>query len=184
MIEGVVGRRYAHALFGSAREKSLVDEVERDLGSLREVWEDHPVLARFLDSPNVSLKEKQEFLERVFPKGLTDLTRRFLVFLLEKKRVESFLNVVSEYHELADEMHGRSEAEVITRSPLSGEQREKLGRALSQLMGKTVDLVERVDPGVIGGLRVSVKDRVIDRTIRSRLVQLREGLLAARLLGT
>lgn len=184
MIEGVVGRRYAHALFASAREKNLVDEVERDLDSLREVWEEHPDLARFLHSPDVSLKEKREFLERVFPERLTDLARRFLVFLLEKKRVESFLDVVSEYHELAEEMRGRCEAEVTTRSPLSGEQYEKLGRALSQLMGKTVGLVERVDPGVIGGLRVSVKDRVIDRTIRSQLIQLREGLLAARLLET
>jgi F-type H+-transporting ATPase subunit delta len=192
MIDAAVGRRYAHALFLAALQARAVgrvdgidalDAVEQDLMGLRDVWKENPGLARFLESPDVNLEEKQGFLGRVFPKGLSRLSLRFLVFLLEKKRIEFFLETVSGFHDLAEEHRGRWEAHVTTRAGLTGSQREKLGRELERLTGKTIRLIEKTDPGVIGGVRVRMRDRVIDRTIRSELVQLREKLLSARLLA-
>jgi F-type H+-transporting ATPase subunit delta len=181
-VEGLVGRRYASALFDAAQEQDVVDQVEQDLNVLLEVWEKNPELPRLLVNPNVDLGEKREFLDRVFPEELTELVRRFLDFLLEKKRIEHFVPAVAEYHELAEEKRRRCEAFVTSRMPLSESQRERLTEALKRLMRKDICLIEETDPDVIGGLRVRIRDRVIDRTLRSELVQLRENLLAARLL--
>ena len=182
MTDVRVAHRYAKALLASARERGVMNEVERDLVDLREVWERNPGLARFLENPEVGLEEKRQFLNRVFPPPLLALVRRFVDFLLEKKRIESFVEVVSEFSRLVEEERGRLEAQVSTRVPLTDEQRVRLAQSLSRLVGKDVRLAENIDPGVIGGLRVSMQDRVVDRTIRFQLVQLRESLLAARLL--
>ncbi len=182
MIDATVGRRYARALFMAASDTHVVDPVEEDLVALRDIWEKHPGLARFLESPDVQIEEKSRFLDRVFSDGLTKLVRRYLIFLLEKKRIEFFAETVTEFRQIAEEHRGRWEAHVTAREALSGEQREKLTRELARLTGKEIRLVEKIDPGVIGGLRVRMRDRVIERTIRSELVRLREHLLAARLL--
>lgn len=184
MTEVRVGRRYARALFHSAREQGSIDEVEQDLMSLRTVWEENPGLVKLLENPDLNLGEKKQFLDRVFPEGLCELARRFMDFLLEKKRIECLVEAVSEFHELAEEERGRCEAEVTTTTSLTDSQRRKLIEHLKQVMGKEICLVEKLDPEVIGGIRVRVGDRVIDRTIRSQLVHLRENLLAARLLGS
>ncbi len=184
MIDATVGRRYARALFMAAREAKAVDPVEEDLIALRDVWEKHPGMARFLESPDMQIEEKERFLDRVFPEGLAELVRRFLVFLLEKKRIEFFPDVVVEFRQIAEEYRGRWEAHVTAREALTDPQREKLTRELGRLTGKEIRLVEKIDPGVIGGLRVRMRDRVIDRTVRSELVQLREQLLATRLLAS
>jgi ATP synthase F1 delta subunit len=184
MIEGLVGRRYAHALFQAAVEENAVDGVEADLNSLMEIWEQTPDLAKLLENPDLNLEEKRQFLTRVFPEGLTDLVRRFLEFLLEKKRIEHFGAAVEEFRDLAEEQRNECKAYVTSRSPLTDTQRANLVKALEGVMNKEICLVEEIDPEVIGGLRVMMKDRVIDRTIRSELVQLRENLLAARLLGS
>jgi len=183
MTEGVIGRRYAHALFLAAVGKGEVDQVEEDLFSLRQIWEENPGLARLLENPELELRERTQFLDRVFPDGLTDLVRRFLDFLLEKKRIGGLLDVVSVFHDLAEARRGCCEARVTTRGPLEPEHRDRIARALGRLVGLDVCLIEDIDPEVIGGVRVMMKDRVIDRTIRAQLVQLRENLLAARILG-
>ncbi|MCK4546653.1 MAG: ATP synthase F1 subunit delta [Candidatus Eisenbacteria sp.] len=183
MIDGLVGRRYASALLAAALEGNAVDRVEKDLNSIKEIWEQNPDLGRLLENPDMRLEEKRQFLDRVFPESLDGLVRRFLEFLLEKKRIEFLVSAALEFHELAKEMRNQCEAHVTSISALTDPQRQGLREALARLTGKDVHLVEKVDPEVIGGLRVRMKDRVIDRTVRSELVQLRENLLAARLLG-
>ena len=183
MIDATVGRRYAHALFMAAREAEAVDAVEADLVAVRDLWESHPGMGKFLESPDVQIDEKKRFLDSVFPEGVAELVRRFLVFLLEKKRVEFFPEAVREFRHIAEEHRGRWEAHVTAREALTDSQRGKLTRELGRLTGKDIRLVEKIDPGVIGGLRVRMRDRVIDRTVRSELVRLREQLLSARLLA-
>lgn len=182
MTEVLIGRRYAQALFAAARDLGQIDEVEGDFQGLKEVWEKNPDLARLLENPDVGLEEKRGFLDRILPEGMAELVRRFLEFLLEKKRVEYFVSAAETFHELVEEERNSCTAEVTGRAPLSEPQHRRLSEALSRLLGKGVSLVEKADPGVIGGLRVSIRDRVIDRTIRSGLVHLRESLLEARLL--
>ena len=58
-------------------------------------------------------------------------------------------------------------------SPLSPAQLEKLTQTLTQQYGREPRIAVKIDPSVIGGLRVQVGDDVIDGTIASRLTELR-----------
>ena len=60
--------------------------------------------------------------------------------------------------------------------PLDGDQEARLARALSQALGKRLEVKVIVDPSVMGGLVARVGDTVIDGSVRHRLDQLREVL--------
>jgi F-type H+-transporting ATPase subunit delta len=60
-------------------------------------------------------------------------------------------------------------ATVTSATPLTEQHRERLAAALAAQLGHHVQLNVVVDPDVVGGLRVSVGDEVIDGTLANRL---------------
>jgi F-type H+-transporting ATPase subunit delta len=64
-------------------------------------------------------------------------------------------------------------ANVTAAAPLTAAQLETLAATLTKQYGREPRIAVRVDPSVIGGLRVQVGDDVIDGTIASRLSELR-----------
>ncbi|RLT34286.1 MAG: F0F1 ATP synthase subunit delta, partial [Chloroflexi bacterium] len=49
---------------------------------------------------------------------------------------------------------------------------------VAAMAGTTVEIRAEVDPGLIGGLTVQVRDRLLDASIRGRLERLRDQLNA------
>jgi F-type H+-transporting ATPase subunit delta len=64
-------------------------------------------------------------------------------------------------------------ANVTAAAPLTDGQLQKLTDALTAQYGREPRVAVKVDPSVIGGLRIQVGDDVVDGTIASRLTELR-----------
>ena len=62
----------------------------------------------------------------------------------------------------------------VTAAPLSDELRRKLESKLSAVSGKTIDLTCRVDPGILGGVRLDWDGKQLDGTVRRRLDDIRD----------
>ncbi|MFG6443771.1 F0F1 ATP synthase subunit delta [Microbacterium sp. P06] len=77
---------------------------------------------------------------------------------------------------LVAEQRGRAVATVVSATPLSDAQVERLRAALAARYGTEVALNTRIDPTVLGGLRVQIADDVIDASISTRLADLRQRL--------
>ena len=67
-------------------------------------------------------------------------------------------------------------AQVVTAIALPADLEEKLGARLNDVTGKTVVMEKRVDPAVIGGVKVTLGDKVLDGTVRTNLDLLRKTL--------
>ncbi|MER3486152.1 MAG: hypothetical protein C4345_09455 [Chloroflexota bacterium] len=68
-------------------------------------------------------------------------------------------------------------AQATTAVPLTDHERELLRRALGGPEGRPVRLSEQVDPLIIGGIILRIGDQLIDRSLRTRLVALRNSLV-------
>ena len=62
---------------------------------------------------------------------------------------------------------------MTTADPLSGEEAEEIRKGLGDILpkGKTLTLVQKVDPAIIGGVVIDVGDKHIDLSIASRIKQ-------------
>jgi F-type H+-transporting ATPase subunit delta len=67
-------------------------------------------------------------------------------------------------------------AEVVSAAELSENEQAQLRKHLADEHGEGLQFTFRVDPAILGGLRVRVGDRLIDTSIASRLTALRESL--------
>jgi F0F1-type ATP synthase delta subunit len=59
-----------------------------------------------------------------------------------------------------------------TAFPLDGQTAAKISNAFSKILNETVELDQRVDPELLGGIRVEVGGRSYDGSIRGKLSEI------------
>lgn len=175
-----VARRYATALVDSASASQTLEPTVRELESLAAALAANPELSSVLLNPVFTPVERKKVLDALLTKlALSPVTLRFVQLLSERSRFDLVADVAREARRLADARGNRLRAFVDTAAPLTADAEADLRKALEQRTGKAIELVVRIDPMLLGGIRVRVGSIVLDGTIRSHLGALRESLLRA-----
>lgn len=179
MSASTLGRRYAKALLSLAEEQKQIEKIGRDLVDLMSTWNASDELRTVFENPTFSADVRTELLKSLTQKmGLSPLLSNLLRMLSDRRRMRFLPDLAEAYHELAEAKSGRVRAEVITAGDLPESYFTELQRTLESVTGKKVALVKRKDPSIIGGVVARVGDRVFDGSVRTRLSQIREGLVA------
>jgi len=177
-LAGSVARRYARALFSIGVDRATFEQLGRELGELAQVWAAVPDLRQALENPVFKPTEKRAVLERVLPGvGASAELRKFVLLLLDRRRIALLPAIARAYRELADAHLGRVRALVTSAQPLSPAEADRVRRSLEQRTGKKVLLETAVDPTLIGGLVARVGDLVLDGSVQTQLATLRSRLL-------
>lgn len=106
------------------------------------------------------------------------LYESLLATLQQEDAEDQFDAVVESFFELT-RGSGPREAEVISAVPLEQPQQEAIIQQLRAKYGPTLDVRFVEDPSILGGLIVRVGDRVLDTSVRSRLAQVQQRMLAS-----
>ena len=175
-----VALRYAGALFGAAEKRNELEAVLADLEALINLNEVDPSFKNFLESPSVLDEHKEEMVRTILEGRVQPLVLRFLNLMLEKKRIQHFPLVYKPYRSLVEERLGIVRARVMTAVPLVDELLQEIRAQLQTLTGKKVDIETGIDPKILGGTVVTVGGRILDSSLRYKLEELRDELLAAQ----
>ncbi|BAU22694.1 ATP synthase F1 subunit delta [Caldimicrobium thiodismutans] len=167
--------KYAKGLFIAAKELNKVKEFGEELENLATGLKGYPEILQALQSPIYPPDIKQEILQEILSYFKVDPEiERFLKLLVERRRIQFLEEIVAMYQALLDEELGRARGEVITAFPISDDERVELERALQTLLKKEVILEAKVDPEIIGGVKVKVGDYILDGTLKSQLEKFKE----------
>jgi len=165
--------RYATALFDLARDQKLLDAVAADLDVVGAAVVESPELKRLVTSPLLSRQAQGAAIAALAERlGLQELTRRFLGVLAANRRLFALPGIVRAFASLLVSERGEVEAEIVSAAELTQEQVSAVEEGVRRFAGRKVRLSRSVDPGLLGGLVVRVGSRMIDASLRSRLVQL------------
>ncbi|HKA24913.1 MAG TPA: ATP synthase F1 subunit delta [Candidatus Eisenbacteria bacterium] len=173
-----LGQRYAEALLGAAEKRGVTDPVAEDLQSILALDEKDPSFRRFLESPAVRDDAKQKLVESVLGPRANVLTVRFLLLLMHKKRIGHLRDAITAFKTLVEAKRGIVHARVTSAVPLAADEKTRLTQALEKRTGLRFLLEPRVDQAILGGVVVQYRDQILDDSVRTRLRDLREKLLA------
>lgn len=165
-------RPYAEALFSVALERDQVDDWSKVLASLATLGTQ---AREMIMDPRIQPSEQVAWLSGIVT--LPDEMARWLSMLAENNRLTLLPFVQTLYHELSLAKQGKVEALVATAFPLSDALQKRLGAYLSKRYNKEVSLVIIENKALIGGLRVTVGDEVIDCSIQNQLLRLRKQMI-------
>jgi len=172
-----VATRYAGALLASAKQAGVLDGVAESYAALVAMQQEgRGELRIFLDSPQVRTEEKKELLRNVFGGRVEPVLLNFVFLLIDKNRIENFRDIGEEFARLVEQEQGVMRARVTTAVALPADLEDALRGRLAALTGKTMILEKRVDPAVIGGVKVVMEDKILDGTVRTNLDLLRRTL--------
>jgi F-type H+-transporting ATPase subunit delta len=175
-----VGGRYAQALFDLATEEKNVAAVEADLKSLKAALADSRDLRVLLGSPTFSAEDKAKGLLGIATRAkFSPTTLKFLGLLAANGRAGALPAVITAFERLAADARGAVSAQVTTALPLTSAQANGVAAALRQALGKDPEIETRVDPAILGGIKVRVGSRLFDASLRSKLDSLKFALKRA-----
>lgn len=163
---------YATALFSlgieNKKERLYLENLKLILENLTSEYLD------FLSSPSVLLSERLSAVDEVFSTEVEEEVLSFFKLIIEKRKTQIFFDAVKEYEKLLLERENVCFASVKSAVTLSDTQRDNLKQKLEKALGKTVVLSLVVDESLIGGVVVSVDDRIYDGSILKKLKRLKE----------
>ncbi len=169
-----VGRVYGEALYSLASEEGLSEEILRELRMLSDAFAQERDFLRLLASANVPVAERCQILDDCFRGKVQPYVLNFLKLLTEKGHAKQFPACCNAYQEQYYEAHNILPVTAVTAIPLSQEQSSRLTEKLSQITGKNAELLNRVDPECVGGVRLDYDGKRVDGSIANRLEAVRK----------
>ena len=171
------GAVYARAILEVAEERGLADQILEELEGMGQVLERMPAYAQFLANPLIDDEVKSRLNEKALRGQVSELLADALQVVKRKERLDLVPAIVEAYRREYLKARGVIDVEVRTAVPLSDDLRARLTGAAARYTGKHPNLIERVDPSLLGGLVVLVGDDKIDSSIATSLKNLSATLL-------
>ena len=174
MSEITVALRYAKALIDLAEEQKALEAVKIDMELFLGTVKGSPELGAVLANPIISHSKKVHILADVFGSKVSKVTLAFLNIMINKGRGEVLYTTAQEFIGLYDIKNHITNAKVVTASPLSAANKQKMLDDVQKAIGGTVKLADKVDPSLIGGFVLTVGDRQVDTSIASSLKRMKK----------
>jgi len=172
-----VARNYAAALFALGEKSGKVDAFGEWIDALAGAITASPKVEATLLSPKVTKATKTRLLTGAATGAPGEFTH-FLAAVVKRGRQGLLPVIATEFHELNDVRLNRVRAGVILAREPDEQLKGRIKRALEEQLGKEVLPTFTVDAEILGGAIVRLGDRVLDGSVRRRIVRLRRQLLS------
>ncbi len=169
-----VGNVYGESLYELAREENLSKLIGEQLTALQLSFRQEPGFVRLLSSPNLTKAERCQILDDSFRGKVHSYLLNFLKILTEKNYMRYFSDCCDAYTQHFDQDNGILRVNAVSAVALSAEQTDKLTQKLTRITGKEVVLQNRIDPAVLGGIRLDYDGQRLDDTVSNRLDAIRD----------
>ena len=164
-----IASTYAEALYGLAKEENLTESMLQQLTALQESFASEPEFLHLMRAANLPKEERCQILDDCFRGKVEPYVLNFMKILTEKGYMGHFADFVKAYRDAYNTDHGIVPVKAVTAVPMTEDQIARLTEKLGKITGKTIDLQCRIDPSVLGGVRLDYDGKRVDGTVRSRL---------------
>jgi len=171
-----VSKEYGKALYEIAQDDGCEEDYLTELREIEKLLSANPDYVRLLSVPNISADERTRMIEECFGGRCKEYTVSFLKIMVERGYASEIRASIGEFEQLYRKAHGIVRALCVSAVPLTEDQRTALIARLSEYTKKKVELCERTEPSLIGGIRVEVDGKLLEGSIRSRLDKLRSDM--------
>lgn len=179
MSNNTIAKRYAGAFFSyiNANHKGSATKIWEELSGVASLSDFSSDFANVVKNPTISHEEKLAVFSALNKAGkLSDELYKFIAILIEKKRLVLLADVDKAIKQLIMEAENKIEAEAIFADKAGDSVKKELVKKLEKLTGKTIVLKDKVDPSVIGGVKVKLGSKLFDATIKGQLDKLKISL--------
>jgi F-type H+-transporting ATPase subunit delta len=177
---GGLADRYAAALYSLAEEQRSLDQVVPEMEQLGRLIDASADFRRLLESPLIDVHQaRNAALAVLTQEGFGKTVRDFVGVIASNRRLRNLRQIVGAFSALVAQKRGVVTAHVASAHPLNDVQRQQLRARLIEAGYGNVNIIEQVEPALLGGLVVRVGARLYDTSLKSRLQRLQYAMKGA-----
>ncbi len=172
--------RYTKSLMQLAQEKNLLDVIIADIRLIQSTINENRELELMLQSPLVKSEKKAAALTSIFGSKINEITLKFLQLVVSQGRENSLGAICSEFMKQYNTIKSIAVVSVTTTTALTDKLRADLvNKIKSDYKLSAVELEEKVDTSLIGGMILRMGDKQLDASIRRQLNDIKQELVQA-----
>lgn len=173
----VLAARYAQSLASLAQERGSIDAMYADMHKIAEVCGTQAEFRAFLRSPVINALTKQAVLEKAFTGKVSDLTLSFIKKLADARREKFLGDIADAFIRHYKKLKGILTVHVTSAVPLDDALRAKIMKLVKSnseyAASSSIELDEKVDKNILGGIIVRIGDKQIDSSFTTRINEYR-----------
>ena len=179
MNESQISVRYAKALFQSASEKNILDQVNNDMDLLATTCKQEE-FQYMLVVPTLKPSEKIALMDAIFKSKISDTSLALIKLVVENKRDVYLPGIARNFMDLYRKEMKISSATLLTAEPVESKALNSIKEMLAKVYDSSVELSAKVDEGVIGGFVLTIENMQYDASVATSLRNFRKQLLQTR----
>jgi len=166
-----IARPYAAAIFDLAVEKNSLDLWSEMLDLLAAVVSDEN-MTNMIDSPKMGKDQLTELVIEIGGGRLNDEGQNLIRLLVENDRLVVLPEINSLFIEAKNKQEGTLEVMVASAFAIKPAQEELLAKALKKKLGREIKITTEEDSSLLGGVKITAGDMVIDGSVQGQLNKL------------
>ncbi len=176
----LVVKRYVRALYETAEEKGLLNDVREDVAVLEKILKEAPAIRAYCLTPHTDRGQERTFVNLSFIPYVSVLTGRMLTALCKNGRLAAIPFIHAAFAEIEEQRGDTISAELESAEELSPDVVDMLIKGLMRRSGKKIRLHLHVLPELLGGFRIMWQNRMLDMSVRGRIKKMRMVLKQGR----
>lgn len=177
MYQSQINVRYAKSLFELAKEKNLLDEVMNDISLILKTIEGEDDFNELLNHPVISANEKGRILAEIFKQQVNEHTMSFFGLIIKNKREKHLKSMCLNFIDLFYKYKGLKKAIITSAIDLNRTEKEKIKQSIEKKFNATIELENKVDESLIGGMIIQVEDKQLDLSVAKQIQNLKREFL-------
>lgn len=190
IVKGLVGSRWSAArdladgieslgitaILADAEKENSLDTIEDEIFRFGRIITANPDLQQALTNMTRSTQDRGRLVEKLLGLRANPHSVQLIKQAVVDPRGRRLDQAFDQFEDAIAERRQEKLALVTTAVPLTRDQSERLGAALTQIYSREVHLNFDIDPTLVGGIRIQVGNEIIDGSLSSRLEEAKRRL--------
>ena len=168
-------RPYAEAIFDIAKEEQTLDAWVSDLSIVVSAMQEEEVKT-LINTPDLSQRNKAEIFTSLFEGEISKKVSNFVLVIGQANRINLLESVLESFKRLVALEKNQKNVMVASSYSLEQDQLDKIQTALQKRTGSEINISTHLDKSLIGGIKISYEDQVIDLSLKNKLEALKAQL--------
>ena len=160
---------YGGSLYDLAAEENLTESIKDQLLEVKAIFRENPEYLRLLSEPAIKKAERLDLIDKAFGGSCEKYLINFIKLLCERGLLGEFEGCCDTFVKRFNVDHNIAEAVVTSAVRLTDSQLASLKANLEARSGKSVSLIQKLDPKVLAGIKVELEGVQLDGTVSGRL---------------
>lgn len=168
---------YAVALFDLASKENKQHIYHSATRLVLDVLVENEELIKVLNSTRLEKEDKKDIIEKTFKNDVPEYLLNALFLMVDNGAFNTAVDNFKALNKMFNKHFNIVQGTVYTTIKLTKEQIEKISTLIGKKVKQSVELENKIDNQIIGGIKVVIGDKVFDMSVSSQIEEMTTKLM-------